>query len=324
MKVLYLDLSAGYEDFSLAPARYGGCRIFAAHAKQNKDFYIASTKEGFENFTDEDNSDCKIVFSKNQIEQIRNGAPLSDFIQREIDIVVHSSPEININTKIKTCSWAPGYAEKVNINCKNLLCHNFDYQKPIFLGAQSRIFDVKLGVAVPKFEYYKKDNYIFNCVNHGKHWQDLELIKFCIQFNVPLILAGPICEDFQDQFNKALEGQSIVKYVGVLTQQEKVEYLKKARAHTLLYNIPINNMPLSGFEALSYGVPLITNGMGALKNFINSTIGFNIDSERSFMNAYNTVIRLDQFSMWRYIKDNYSSEIMVSSFYSAFEKIIYE
>lgn len=323
MNILYLDLSSGFEDYSIEPARYGGGRIFAANAKQVlPNFKILGCEESFNNFNKKDNKDSKIVIERKALKQIISGDPLKDFVKNidDFDIIVHHSAVTHINVNKPQAIWSLGFREQIHPLNKNILLHNSKYQETIFTTPNHIIYDVTTGVPMPKFKEYKKEDFIFSCSNHAPCFQSIKLAQTCKANEIKVIFAGPIAEGYP-LLNEI--DNKYVFYLGIIKQEEKIKYLKAARFHALLYAMQINNLPLSAIEALSYGCGIICTPSGFLKEIIkNGKNGFMVGNDGEFTQAWEDRLNVSQKFCYDTVKDRYSSEKMIDSFVKAFDHIV--
>lgn len=319
-KVLYIDFSSGFEDISLNPKRYGGVGRTIALLKENiKNFYIICCGESFEN-----NPNHKNVFflSKEDINLIRNGVKLSNFINdNDYDLVFHNATDVFINTKLKQLVWGVGQYEQFDIRHENCLFHNYKTQQPIINNLNSKIYEFILGIEQPEFKEYQKENFIFQCSNHFNLMGSIELAIFCNRNKIDCVFAGPIAENY-----KLLDymGQ-YAKYIGEITEDVKIEILKSAKMYGSLFQMPINTLTLGIKQAMSYGCSILSTYAGAIPNYIkNNYNGFLIRNENEFIDAWECGDDIKQLNCYNTIKDNFSKKQMVESFNDVVNKVLNE
>jgi len=321
VRIAYFDLSHGFEHLVKNPNRYGGGRIVPTYCRElMDDFYCFADAKAFEEISVEEKRDKCIAITDHQSHLIKSGEPIETIIPQisSFDLIFHNATSIFINTQIPQAVWTVGFMEKINPNIKNLLCHNFDYQHPIFDKQNTKIFHVKLGVPVPPFEYYNKKDFLFLCANQSQHLQTIILAQFCNNFKIRCIFGGPIAEGYE--LLKHIDNKNTF-YIGVLPQQEKIKILKESKIHPLFFAFPINNPPLSCLEAMSYGNSIMTTAAGVMPSFIKDTFGRILNNSEEFYNLYQECLKLDQFESWR-IASIYNEINMVESFKKSFKEIL--
>lgn len=320
MKIAYLDFNENdfYEDYSINPKSYGGGRVFASIAKEIvPDFHLFSNHDSFKNLLDKENKQSCHSLSSEQRDKIRSGLPIKDIIKNAefFDLFVHHQTQYSLNLNglnAKSCCWAVGYNDIVHPNNKNLLLYN-NFQNPKLFN-ETKIQKIIIGKPIPTFEEYCKENFIFQCSRHTKTFGSIEVAQICLANNIKVYFAGPIESgypllDYVD--NKT------VHYLGSISENDKIEYLKKARLTTYLHswNTSFN---LSAIESLSYGTPIISTNVGFWGSLINDKNGAIIYNSEDFLNAY-----YNNFSQKQCYNSAipYSQDKMIESFSQAFKNI---
>lgn len=318
MRVLYIDFSEGSEDLSVTPNRYGGAQIVPSWCRELMDeFWCLGMPESFESLGIKEKKDKCLVVPRFKLQDFRRGESLQKHVADwHWDLIFHNAPDVWINTNIPQCVWAPGYAERVHPNHKYVLCHSPAFQMTQ-IPERAKMIPVQIGKPVPEFQVYRKEDFIFQCTNHAPCFQSIQLVQLCNKHKIRCYLGGPISEGYP--LLNYIDNQNTF-YLGVMSYKEKIEMTKRARIHTLLHNIPIN-FTLSGLEALAYGCALIVTPVGFWPSFINDKIGRLINSEQTFLNAYESTRYIDQIDCWTKAKE-YDNVKMVESFKKAFEKVL--
>lgn len=325
MKICYVDLNAGpREHYSVKMKCHGMGDIVAWLRNSLDNFYVHSDKESFEMLEPVDKKDRCVVLTCEEKQALIAGEPVENIIPNaeSYDIFAHHNVSVHLNTeninKIQTC-WAVGYLEKAHRLNKDIMFFNLDYQKPVF-ETEHRCFSIKIGKACPTFQFYEKEDFIFQATNHFNKFQSIEVAQICNNNNIPIIFAGPIDKGYPllDYINNKTSF-----YKGEIGYEEKIELTKKARAHTLVHSVPIP-FTLSGLEALSYGAPLITSRHGFWPTFIKPGVnGFLISDAEEFVNAYKGCFSIDQFDCYKYAFE-YDIQKVVTSFVNVFNYLYYE
>jgi hypothetical protein len=320
MKIAYLDFNEDdfFEDYSEQPQRYGGGRVFASIAKEKiPNFYLFANPRSFDNLAPSENSQHCIGLSSEQRRAIREGKPIKDIIQDAdtFDLFVHHQARYAINTeglKAKSCCWAVGYGEIIHRGNPHVLLYN-NYQSPFFQGAP-QVHKIVIGKPIPAFQEYQKEPFIFQCTRHTKIFGSMEVAKFCRRHQIPVYFAGPIDKDYP---LLEIVDDKHVFYLGVISEQEKISWLKRARLTTYMHSwqTPFN---LSAIESLAYGTPIITSPSGFWPSLVNGSNGRMITTEEELFEAFRV-----NFSQ----KDCYDSALpysqdkMLESFQKAFQTI---
>lgn len=303
-KILAIDLS-GSESISYNPIKYGGIgRTFASLHKRIPNFWVMGT-EGLV-----DLQERAIPLSLKDIEKIRNGANLENYISQDFDIIFYASPPVRVDyRKAKHLVWCPGQNEQVNALTENVLLHNKKTQNPHIPNLHANIFDFVLGVERPEFEEYKKMPYVFQCSNHFQQINSIALARACRENGMACYFAGPISENY----NLLAEVDNIcVFYLGEISESEKIAHLKTAQFFASLYGFPINETPLAIKQALSYGCTILTTQVGGIPDLIkNGENGHFIKYNQDFYNAIRSP--LDQRKCYD-STDGVSAEKMAESF----------
>lgn len=321
MKILYIDFSGGAEHLILNPTRYGGGRIVPTYLRENLDnFYTAGLAESFTGIGSKEKWDRCIVLDKGQIFQLRNGEKLENIIADKFDLLLTSSPDLYVNTEIPQLVWCVGYKEKVNPAHKNVLLHNLYNQYPVFYSKPT-VYGFRLGINIPEFQEYKKEDIVFQCTNHSHFLQSIITAQLCQQYKIRCILAGPISENYP--LLQYIDNY-YVKYIGQISEETKIELSKKSKVHTLLFSNFINECPLSGKIALAYGNQIFSTPIGDMPNKIKEGVnGKFIVYEEDFINGWNNRDCISQRECYDSIKE-YSVENMVLDINKIFQEILNE
>ncbi len=325
MKILWVELNKA-ESLSLYPNAYGGAsRPVAWMNKFLNDgsnvFDILAPQECFRDYCSEDYLFSSKVISDVGVEALRAGKPLSDFVNPgRYDIIVHSNPGLYLNmgeVDAQQVTWAVGAHERVSFRHKHLLLHNRNNQHPDLEKPNVNIYDVVLGVQIPEFQPYPKENLIVQISNNYPLMNTHIMAGLCIKHRIPFLFGGPVDKGYEIPVEPGL-----VEYLGVVPEKQKIELMKRAKYYSILLSHPINECPLGVKQAASYNCSILTTGAGHLGEFVKDDYnGHIIKTEEDFVNAMKND-SISQENCYNYVKDNYSAERMVNSFYNAFENIL--
>ena len=331
MRICYLDLNDVLtECYSVKPSKYGGGNIFAREAKQvfnnqTDTFDLYSRKESFENLIQADVSEHCHVLTMDDILCLQKSRPVKEVIPNaeSYDIFVHHHSSIHLNLdglKGKEFCWVIGYGENINSNIKNLGFFNLEYQRPIFQTNQQNIYPIIIGPSLPQFESYERKDYLFFCSRQDFSMGSANLVNYCLNNNIPLILGGKIGAGFE-QIANYKPGKSCVEWRGELSQDDKIQLSKNARAVPILHQWPSPGS-LLGVEAQTYGCPLIVMNIGWWPSYIkNGYNGFIINGEKEFVEAYHKSIDIPAINCYDSAIE-FSAVNMITSFYKVFEQIL--
>jgi len=321
MKIAYLEFNEDdfCEDYSVSPKRYGGGRIFAAKAKEDiEGFHIFSNPDSFVNLGPDENKAACHSITPEQRKMIREGKPIKDIIPdaHTYDLFVHHQSVYGLNLEglsAQSCCWVVGYGERIHPNNKHVLLYN-DYQNPVLASGQ-QVHRIVIGKPIPEFEHYKKEDFIFQCSRHTSTFGSEIVAQLCKKHGLKVYFAGPI--DAHYPLLKHVDDKNVF-YLGIISEEEKISYLKRARITTYLHIWP-TPFNLSAIESLAYGTPILGTRYGFWPSLINGKNGQILVSEATFYEAYR-----HDFSQ----RDCYESAVpfseenMVASFKKAFKTIL--
>lgn len=315
MHVLLLELS-GTDSVSRMPKRYGGVGRTLRLLAENLDQCCLLAEESC--FEDDLSGKC-FPCSKGEIYNIKNGVPIESIVKNNFDIIIHAHPNLYLNTEKKQIVWAPGFNETIHQNHKHLLLHNVKGQCPKILNSKTTVHPFVLGIDIPEYKEYKKEDFIFQCSNHYQQINTHLVINFCNNYQIKGYFAGPISEDYKI---KPLFDNKNTFYLGVISEEEKIEYLKKAKLVSALYAHAINECPLAIKQALSYNCGIITTPAGDMVNIISEGLnGFVIQYYDHLPYVWTHKDKIKQENCYSSVL-KYSTSNMVSSIKDVLEKIV--
>lgn len=326
IKICYIDLSA--ENYSRYPNSYGGAGMFARHAKDHfPEFHIYSDGKSFADINPRlENSHKCFELSANEQQKLKNGEPVKDIIPEinYYDILLHHHAGIHFNldeTRTKQACWVIGTFEKVHPQNTHFACFNAKWQRPILSHSNHKVSNVLLGVPMPEFQEYQKEDFLFQCTNQSPAFQSIQVADICNRNGIPIYFGGPISEnypllDYIDNKNS--------RYLGVMKQADKIDYTKRALGHTLMYGFDVNNISLSAMESLSYGTPILCAPAGYMGEWLKpGKNGWFAINEGTFVEKYHKLKELSQKDCYNSIKD-YNIFNMLDSFEKFIEKVVSE
>jgi glycosyltransferase involved in cell wall biosynthesis len=319
MKIAYIDLNYPdhYESYAINPKRYGGGRIFAAWAKELiNNFHIFSSESSFQDLSENDSRlNCHQI-SHDQQQSIRDGKAIAEVIPEteDVDIFVHHFSNIHINTLKPQIIWCLGYGEQIHPLNKHVMLYNKNKQRPVTTNLDHIIYDVVIGVPIPEsFEYNKKEDFIFQCTRHVPEFGSINVAQLCNHYKIKCIFAGPI-NDHYPLLNHIDNVNTF--YIGTISNEEKIEYTKKARLYTFLHSWP-TPFNLSAIDALAYGTPIVSTPIGFWPELIEQNKnGFIIENEKDFINVWNKSLDIDQQDCFNTAK-NFTVNKMIESFHKS-------
>ncbi len=302
MKTLFLDLSLS-EDFS--GNKYGGIsKTFATLQRHLPNSYLGGAAHSFENY----NIDNKIII--NNKEEI----PYGDF-----DLILHAQTNTHLKTNKPVLVWAPGQNETIHPENTNLLLHNKNTQNPLISNPETKIHEFVLGIEIPEFQEYKKEDLIVQISNHYPQIGSHILAGLCDKYKINCVFAGPVAGDYREQFFQSVDTNQYTYYIGEISESEKISWLKRAKYYGNLLLHHINEPQLGVKQALSFGCGIIATSVPAMTGLIrNGYNGFLISTEMDFVRMFGDI---KQKNCWDSVQ-KYSIANMTESFKIAAEEVI--
>lgn len=336
MKIAYIDLNdVVIEDYSLFPKRYGGGRIFAAKAKEelnknNNIFHIFADKKCFSSINkNSENISCCFELPLEIRKFLVQGAKIKDYIpnadQYDLFVHHHSSYHLNLDgLKAKEFCWVIGYLESINPEIENIGFFNIELQNCKFNFANHNVYRTIISPPKPIYENYKKMDYLFFCGKFADTTTPEFLIKTCLEANIPLFLAGKLDENYNWIGESLMNDKNCVKYLGEISEENKIDLLKHARATAILHRYCLYPGSLGGIQAQMYGCPIIANHTpwwdGYIINGINGFV-INLDEPSELIEAYYKCNQINPENCYN-ATINYNEKIMMKDFIFAFNDII--
>ncbi len=152
-------------------------------------------------------------------------------------------------------------------------------------------------------------------------------IKVARECKTPLVIAGNVAKDgpdyeyFKTEIEPNIDNQS-VKYIGPVNDQQKNEFLGKAKA--LLF--PIEWEEPFGIvlaEAMACGTPVVAFRRGAVPEVVtHGSDGFICDSVEEMIAAVKDVDRLNRADCRQKVERKFSDDVIVSQYISLYRKLI--
>jgi glycosyltransferase involved in cell wall biosynthesis len=331
MNILYLDLNYPdlVENYSLKPKTYGGGRIVPSallHSlnKMGHRFDILSHSACFEGVSDENIQYCHLITEEHK-NLLRNGYPLKNYLHPALhgyDIILHNWHGTKLNLeglKARDLVWLVGFGEYVHPQNKRIVLYN-NYQRP-HVYTDTKVYYARIGVPIPEFQEYKKENYIFSCHRQSRYFGSELMMQLAHSMGFKYIVGGPKDNNFPNIMDY-VDGKH-VEYLGVMKEEEKIEYYKHAMCSTHLHdwNVPFN---LGLIQSLTYGTPVITTTAGFLPSVVkNGVNGYMLQTQDDFATALERVTRLSQKACYESALE-YSTELMVQEYLEVFKEVLKE
>jgi glycosyltransferase involved in cell wall biosynthesis len=143
---------------------------------------------------------------------------------------------------------------------------------------------------------------------------------------LPLVIAGNVARDGEnfEYFKRAIEPQIDnvhIRYVGPLNDQQKNDFLGKARA--LLFPIEWEEpFGIVMAEAMACGTPVIAFRRGAVPEVITHGVdGFVCDSIEEMIAAVNQLEQLDRLSCRKKVERSFADDVIVSQYLSLYRRL---
>ena len=216
--------------------------------------------------------------------------------------------------KAKFCVWSVGYGGELNPDIKHMLYYNKYQQNRC--APDTRKYKVTIGKKIPKYDFYNKEPYVFQCTRHLDIFGSIEIAATCKHLGIQAYFAGPI-ENGYPLLNYI--DNKTTHYLGVISEEEKIKYLKKAQLCTFYHKWP-TPFNLSAIESLSYGTPIAVTKVGFWESLVSPSNGFYITDAQSFKQQFDSN-HFSQLYCWKSALP-YSEENMLASFRKAFEEVL--
>jgi len=150
-------------------------------------------------------------------------------------------------------------------------------------------------------------------------------IEIAIATNTPIKIAAKIDKADQHYFEekiKTLFGHPLVTYIGEINEQQKGEFLGKAKA--LLFPIDWNEpFGIVMIEAMACGTPVIAWNMGSVPEIIeNGKSGFIVNSIEESINALDKLSYVKRESVRKAFEERFTAKRMAADYLKVYEDII--
>jgi glycosyltransferase involved in cell wall biosynthesis len=155
-----------------------------------------------------------------------------------------------------------------------------------------------------------------------------EAVQAILKTNEKLVIAGSIREDdprgqsyFEERIKPYIDDNKI-KFVGVLTPEEKIEFYKKAKA-TLMPIQWDEPFGLVAIESMVCGTPVIAWNRAAMPEIIEEGVsGFLVNSVEEMTERINQVAMLSRQKARARVEAHFTAEIMAKKYVQLYEDII--
>lgn len=319
MKVLLLELSST-DSVARLPSRYGGAGPTFRHLAENiPNVFIGAEESCFEN----DLTEKCIPIDNESVRRLRDGGALNHnaFASDNWGIVVHANSRMALNTEIPQLVWAVGQNEHIHPHIKHLLIHNLKWQRPVIQNVETKIHEFVLGINIPQFQTYEKEDLVFSCGNQYPQVNSHILAQWAIRNQIKVIFAGPIDKIYQEQFLRNVDYNWAI-YIGQIAEGEKIKLMKKALIYVDLPSHNLNGPRLSVKQAWSYGCSVISSPMGIMPEVVKNGInGFIIGNEMEFVKAVVNSKNINQKDCWD-TANQWHLEKMILSFMEVISNVM--
>jgi hypothetical protein len=262
--------------------------------------------------------------SEQQLQDLRQRKPIKDIIpqSKDIDIFIFNNDDLIINTqdiRATQVLWHAFVGQTCQPYIPNLFIYSED-QNPYVNANYTNVFKVKIGKPVQEnFQPTKKEDFLFQCTRNDVTMDSIYTAQLCQQYKIKGYFGGPILDDYH--LLDFIDNKNTF-YLGVLPEQEKLDWTRRARLYGCIQNWD-TIFNLSAIEALGQGTPIICRNRGCFKYLIDDGVDgfFYDDKEESFLEIWNKIIEINQINCYNKALQ-YSEKEMVNSFYRNFEWIM--
>ena len=322
LKIACFDLGYAEEDYAITNAKkYGGGAVVGRYFKQLDNFHLFASEKSFENLDENDRKENCFILPQKAMDYLKQGYPIDNLISNinDYDIILHGHTHFSftktINLKKPIVHWA-GFGGDCGHPSNNYILLYRESFAPHY-GEKHKY--VKIGKDVPKdFEKNDERDGVFQCTQHVQVFDTISIAKECIKYGIKGYFAGPIRDyplmDFIDNKNTF--------YLGILSEQDKLNYTKKANLYTLplTWDVAFNQ---SAIEANGLGTPILTRKVGWFNEYVKDGVNGFFYNDNNFIDIYNKAKNIDQKACWLSAKE-YSIEEMIKTFYKSFNEIHHE
>ena len=320
MNILLLSLNG--DPLSKSPRTYGGAgRTLKLLAENLDNTYLAGEEKCFEG----DLNEKTLPLSPRLISQIRDGLSVDGVLRDrhgfEFDLVVYADSGITLCTEKPQLCWSVGAEEKINPYIKHLLTHNLKWQKPVIQNPETKIHEFVLGIDIPAFEEYEKEDFLFNCGNQYHLANSGALANLAVKNKIKVIFAGPIDPNHRSIFLNEID-YKWATYIGQIDEAEKIKLMKKARYYIDLPGHHLNGPRLSTKMAWSYNCVVISTPMGIMPEVIvEGKNGYIIKNEDDLVSAVSKLPLFNQLDCFN-TATQWSLDKMCKSFLGVVNEVI--
>ena len=224
--------------------------------------------------------------------------------------IVHFHSKINFEPNYKYLHTMHGNAKKDEFLPK----YTSFVSKKHAINHNRELF-VYNGIDLSEYEYsdIKEDYFAYLAKISVKYKNAKFAVKLAKKKNIKLKLGG----------GWKLSLNPKIKYVGMLNNKQKSDFLKKAKG----FIFPTNweePFGLVTIEALACGTPVITSNKGALPEIVNDSIGFLCKTEKEYEVAIDNIFKINSENCRKYVEENFSHTVMAKNYEKLYKKIIIE
>lgn len=332
MRVAYLDLGYSDEQYGVQPTRYGGGGVAARYLKEDPDidFLIFAPPASFANVNpDTERLDRCVGIPPALCDALKRGFPVSEIMGKgkpfaAPDVIVHphTCETLNKGALNIPVTHFSGFDGKAGHPANDYILLYDPSFTPHF-GEKPKY--VRIGKPIPAVcppREVQPVPYLFQCSRFDDHMGGIELAKACRAAGIPCIFAGPIHNGYP--LLDHVDGKGgLIQYVGEIGEAEKLEYCRKARLFSILYqwSPPFSQ---SLIEAQGQGTPIYVPRRGPfLDTYLHHGVNGFDTSLMGLKEAWDAAGDLNPRDCWAAAKA-YDVPVMVESFKRAFREIVAE
>ncbi len=183
------------------------------------------------------------------------------------------------------------------------------------------------GIDFSKYTFSeKRGKYLVFLGRMSKEKNPIGAIKIAQQLDIPIILAGPILNQYESKyFNEEilpLIDNDKVKYIGAVNHKQKINLLKNAIAllFPILWEEPFG---LVMIEAMACGTPVLALNSGSVPEVIDSGItGYYADTITDLVLCVSKIKNLDRKLVREYSQKRFNHLRMTQEYLMLYEKLI--
>jgi len=172
------------------------------------------------------------------------------------------------------------------------------------------------GCPTDEFEYsFEKENYVVFMGALGLHKGFDRVVKFAVEYEVPLKLAGHPMGEQEIQILETAKTYPWIEYLGVIGGQEKNDVLRRAAAVLAPFKWPEPGCIIA-VEAMACGTPIIASSAGVLPEYVvDGQTGFITGGDpQSLWRAFNSLDKIRPVDCRQRFLENFTIERVANEY----------